>query len=224
MSTIYTKQKRDRLLQLAEEYRHKGYDVLFQPNTEDIPIFLQGYRPDLIVKNRDECAIVDVRSRTSLDAGYLQNIARIVEQQPGWRYEMVMANSEENGHYLKIEESLDLSEIEAKLPVARQLAAQHPESAILYTWSLTEATLRLVALQEKLSIERFDPCYLVKLLVSEGVISRAEYRLLMDALSLRDDLNHGLKTPQITCESAIELIASTETLLESLQPHASTPP
>lgn len=215
--------ERERLLKLAEEYRNKGYEVSFHPNlVKDLPSVLRNYRPDMIARRGDETVIIEVKSRSSLNSSfrkYLQNIALFVEQNPGWRFELVMINPEDAAYFPKAESSLEKSEIETRLQVARQLTAQHPESAILYSWSLVEATLRLVAEHEELSLQRFDPLYLVKQLVAEGIISRLEYQLLIDALSLGNAIVHGFKTTQLTQESVYELIDITEQLLEALHPN-----
>jgi hypothetical protein len=220
MATSTTNLERERLLQLAEEYRNKGYEVSFHPNPEDLPDFLKDYRPDMVVRREDEAVIIEVKSRRSLlnssSKQYLQNLAQSVEQQPGWRLELVMANPEDATYSPKAESSLQQPEVETRLQVARQLATQHPDSAILYSWSLVEATLRLVAEHEGLSLQRLDSLYLVKQLVTEGVISRLEYQLLMDALSLRNAIAHGFKVTQVTPEVVCELINVVEQLLKTL--------
>lgn len=211
--------ERERLLKIAEEYRNKGYEVFFHPSPEDLPNFLKNYRPDMIVRREDEAVIIEVNSRRSLNSSagqYLQNLAQSVEQHPGWRFELVMTNPEDVAYSSKAESSLQESEIEARLQVARQLALQHPDSAILYSWSLVEATLRLVAEHEGLILQRLDPFYLVKQLVTEGVILRSEYQLLMDALSLRNAIAHGFKATEITQEAVCELIDVAEQLLRTL--------
>lgn len=219
MATPTANLERERLLQLAEEYRDKGYEISFHPNPEDLPDFLRNYRPDMIVRRGDEAVIVEVKSRRSLNSSsrqYLQNLAQSVEQHPGWRFELVMTNPEDAVYSPKAESSFQQPEIETRLQVARQLASQHPESAILYSWSLVEATLRLVAEHEGMSLQRLDPLYLVKQLVTEGVISRPEYQLLMDALSLRNAIAHGFKATQITQESVYQLVDVAEQLLKTL--------
>lgn len=211
--------ERERLLQLAEEYRDKGYEISFHPNPEDLPDFLRNYRPDMIVRREDEAVIIEVKSRRSLNSfpkQYLQNLAQSVEQHPGWRFELVMTNPEDIAYSPEAEGSLQQPEIETRLQVARQLATQHPEPAILYSWSLVEATLRLVAEHEGMSLQRLDPLYLVKQLATEGVISRTEYQLLMDAISLRNVVAHGFKANQITQESVYQLINIAEQLLTTL--------
>ncbi len=223
MATPTANLERERLLQLAEEYRNKGYEISFHPNPEDLPDFLRNYRPDMIVRRADEAVIIEVKSRRSLNSSsrqYLQNLAQSVEQHSGWRFELVMTNPEDAAYSTKAESSLQQPEIETRLQVARQLVTQHPESAILYSWSLVEATLRHVAEHEGLSLQRLDPLYLVKQLVTEGVISRPEYQLLMDTLSLRNAIAHGFKATQITQESVYELIDVAEQLLKTLHTRA----
>lgn len=210
--------ERAQLLRLAEEYRNKGYEVSFHPNPENLPDFLRSYRPDMVVKHADETVVIEVKSRHSLNSSskqYLQNLAQSIEQHPGWRFELVMTNPEDLAYSLKAESPLQKSEVETKLQVARQLATQHPESAILYSWSLAEAVLRIVVERERLNLERLDPLYLMKQLVTEGVISRPDYQLLLDSLSLRNTIAHGFKVTQVTQESVHELIDITEQLLKT---------
>ncbi len=212
--------ERERLLKLAEEYRGQGYEVSFHPSLEDLPDFLRNYRPDMIVRRGDEAVVVEVKSRSSLNASstqYLRSLAQVVEQHPSWRFELVMINPEDATYSPKAEGSLQKHEIESQIQVARQLATQHSESAILYSWSLVEATLRLVAEKEGLSLQRFDPLYLIKQLVTEGAISRSDYQSLMNALALRNAIAHGFKTAQITQASLYELIEIAEQLLNALK-------
>ena len=219
MATPTANLERERLLKLAQEYRAQGYEVSLHPSLEDLPNFLKNYRPDMIVRRGDEAMIVEVKSRSSLNSSssqYLRILAQAIEQHPGWRFELVMINPEDASYSPEAEGSLQTYEIESRLPVARRLATQNLESAILYSWSLVEAALRLVTEQEGLSLQRVDPLYLVKQLATKGVISRSEYQLLTNALSLRNAVAHGFKTSQLTQDSIDELIEITEQLLNTL--------
>ncbi len=220
MATPTANIERERLLKLAEEYRGKGYEVSFHPNSDDLPDFLRNYRPDMIARRGDEAVVIEVKSRSSLNSSstqFLHNLAQAVEQHSGWRFELVMTNPEETIYSPKAEGSLQESEITSRLQIARQLSAEYPESAILYSWSLVEATLRLVAEKEGLGLRRFDSLYLVKQLATEGVISKSEYQLLTNAIALRNAVAHGFKTAQITQTSVHELIEMAEQLLRVLR-------
>jgi len=209
--------ERERLLELAEEYRQKGYEVLLPPKPEELPDFLRGYRPDMIVRRGEEAIVIEVKSRPSIaSAPYLRELAQTVEEHPGWRVELVMTNPEDATYFANVEGSLQEHEIKTQLQVARKLAVYHPESAILYAWSLAEATLRLLADQEGLSLQKPEPLRLLKQLAIEGVISKAEYQSLMNAFPLRNAIAHGFTTTRPTQSSVLELIEVTEQLLNSL--------
>jgi uncharacterized protein YutE (UPF0331/DUF86 family) len=220
MVTSIANTERDRALQLAQEYRDKGYEVLLEPPLENLPDFLQKYRPDIIASRGGESVVIEVKSRSALNSTshqYLRDLAQLIEQQPGWRFELVVTNPKDTAYSRQAEESFQQNEIESRLQVARQLATQHVESAFLYSWSLVEATLRLVVQNEGLNSQRFSPIYLVKELVIAGIISKSEYQLLMNAISLRNAIVHGFKTTQqITQDSVSELIKITEQLLKTL--------
>ncbi len=219
MATPTQMTERGQLLKRAEEYRTQGYEVSLEPRSEDLPDFLKDYRPDMVVRRGDEAAVIEVRSRSSLKADssqYLRNLTQAIAQHPGWRLELVMANPEGATDSTHAAESLPALAIAAQLPGVKQLATQHREAAILQAWSLVEATLRLVAEKEALSVKKFDTAYLIKQLATEGSISRAEYQVLMDLLSLRNAIAHGFKTTALTENVVDELVAIAEQILAAL--------
>lgn len=221
MNTQTEQLERERLLELAQEYRQKGYQVVLSPNTEEIPDFLKdyGYRPDMIVRRGEEGVVIEVKSRRSImaSAQHLKRLAKLVEEHPGWRLELVMTNPEDALYSSKIEGSLEANEIKSKLQIARELTNKHPESAILYAFSLAEATLRLLANHEGLMFKKLEsPLHLLKQLTTEGVISQTDYQSLINAFQLRNAIAHGFKTTPLTPISVIELIEITEQFLESL--------
>jgi uncharacterized protein YutE (UPF0331/DUF86 family) len=75
----------------------------------------------------------------------------------------------------------------------------------------------LVAEQEFGILQTVDPLYLIKQLATEGVISRTDYKLLMNDLSLRNAIAHGFKVTQLSQNSMSELIKITEQLLQTLK-------
>ena len=77
--------ERERASAIAAEYRRKGYEVIEEPSTEQLPDFLSGYQPDLIVRKGDEAIIVEVKTRSSLAAyPQIRELARTLEGEPGW--------------------------------------------------------------------------------------------------------------------------------------------
>ena len=221
MSTLTIDTKREQLLKLAQEYQEKGYKVSIHPNLEDLPEFLKKYRycPDMIAYGGEESVVVEIKSRASLNTSsdQLRALANEIEIIPGWRLELVMINPEDETYSSNMERSLKQNEIESQLQAVSQLSSQHLESAFLFCWSLVEATLRLLAEQEFGILQRVDPLYLIKQLATEGVISRTDYKLLMNAISLRNAIAHGFKTTQLSQNSMSELIKMTEQLLQTLK-------
>lgn len=142
MDTRIKQLERKRLLELAQEYRHKGYEVLLPPNPEELPDFLRDYRPEMIVRRGEEAVVIEVKSRSSIaSAQYLQGLAQAVKEHPGWRVELVMTNPEDASYLANVNGSLQEHEIKSQLQVAKELAVHHAESAILYAWSLADWSL-----------------------------------------------------------------------------------
>jgi uncharacterized protein YutE (UPF0331/DUF86 family) len=218
MATPTANSTRERVLQLAQEYRDKGFDVLLEPMLENLPDFLKGYHPALVASRGNESVVIEVKSRSALSSASqdLQSLAQSIDRHPGWRFELVIANPVDTRYFPSTEHSLQSSEIRSNIQVAKQLVLQHLESAFIYSWSLVEATLRLVAQSEGIILEGQTPLYLVKQLVIEGIISKSEYQLLMNAIPLRNAIVHGFKTTKLTQEFVYELIETMEQLLESL--------
>jgi REase_AHJR-like protein len=48
-----TSPERQRARALAEEYRSRGYEVIDEPSPAQLPDFLSGYHPDLLVRKGD---------------------------------------------------------------------------------------------------------------------------------------------------------------------------
>ena len=39
---------------VAEDYRNRGYEVVVEPEPQQLPTFMSGYRPDMIVSRGGE--------------------------------------------------------------------------------------------------------------------------------------------------------------------------
>jgi hypothetical protein len=57
-----TSRERRRARAIAEGYRNRGYEVSEGPSPAQLPDFLSGYRPDLLVRRGDEAIIVELKS------------------------------------------------------------------------------------------------------------------------------------------------------------------
>ncbi len=60
-----------RVQKVGQVYRNKGYDVLIEPQGDQLPDFLQTFRPDLIAHKGDEHIVVEVTTPNAEAVGLL---------------------------------------------------------------------------------------------------------------------------------------------------------
>ena len=86
--TLIMQSVHDRLVQeAADNYTRQGYYVLVSPSENDLPDFLKGFQPDMLVRlpNGDQ-VIVQVKSnRASRNGEQWQKLRDAVETHSGWR-------------------------------------------------------------------------------------------------------------------------------------------
>ncbi|MBD2022201.1 hypothetical protein H6F43_18635 [Leptolyngbya sp. FACHB-36] len=84
-----------RLLKLAREYRQKGYAVTLHPSPAELPPNLASCSFDLIAKGENKTIAVEVRTRENLTLNGsedLRAMTSLVDQVPGWEFELVVTN------------------------------------------------------------------------------------------------------------------------------------
>jgi hypothetical protein len=184
-----------RVEELAREYRDRGYQVTVGPEPEQLPEPLARFRPDLLARKADDLVVVEVKAREALPDQQLQDLVKVVREQPGWRFELVLLKPEPGPPGTKAWSAEDVADNLRQVEAI--LGSGHLEGALLLAWSAAEATLRLLAEKERLPLERDDAVYLLRLLVTRAVITREEYGRLWEVLELRNAVAHGLKPPQL---------------------------
>src|SRR5437764_152748 len=107
----------DRLNEIAEDYRARGYDVKIDPRREDLPDFLSTFEPDLIASGRGETVVVEVKTRRELSsAPSPQALEAALQNRPGWRFELII-----DGADAEIRETLTPDQIRSLLETAKEL-------------------------------------------------------------------------------------------------------
>ena len=188
---------RQRVQALAEEYRFQGYEVIVDPSQTQLPPFLVGYHPDLLLRRAGESVVVEVKSRTSLEReSQVRELAGLLRGQPGWSFELVLVDVGEQinapeGATPFTTENIMQGVAEAE----RLLASGLTEAALLRAWAAAEGAVRLLAEQESLSIGRPSLSVLLKQAVMNGLISREDYHILYQALDRRNAYVHGFTLP-----------------------------
>jgi hypothetical protein len=213
-----TSRERQRARAIAEEYRSRGYEVIEQPSPEQLPEFLAGYHPDVLVQRGDEAIIVEVKSRSSLTKDpRIREMARVVQAEPHWNFELVVVGEEEQLSAPEGARPFERDDILRGLEAAERLVASgFSEAALLQAWSTLEATVRLLSKEEGLVLERLNPLSILTQATSNGVISRDDYSFLTKVMKFRNALAHGFKTLDFDPVLATELINITKRLLQSI--------
>ena len=185
--------ERTRLLEVANEYKKKGYEVTIEPSISQRPEFLYGFQPDLIVISVNDKVIVEVKTTSSLQQmEYLKSLAQKVEEQKEWRLEFVLTNPREDQIISDEWSIIPISKLQGRLNQANSLfKRKQTEGAILLLWVTLEAALQHLANQEKTHISNSYSKLLVKQLFSLGILDVNEYEILNQAADLRNKIFHG---------------------------------
>lgn len=203
---------------LAQEYQHKGYEVIETPGQEQLPEFLSGYHPDLLIRKDNEATVVEVKTRSSLTKEpHLKDLARILRAKQGWNFELVILGEDVQ---LEIPEgaiSFEKGDIRQGLETAKQLLTSGAsEAALLIAWSRLEAIVRLIAEEDEVTLNQLDsPSSLLKQAVSAGLISREDYEFLTRIVKYRNAVAHGFKTTDLDSILVSSLIGTAERLLQT---------
>src|SRR6266487_4402064 len=208
--TLHTStREQQRLREIAREYRQRGYDVIIEPRADQLPGFLAPFRIDMLARSAEETVIVEVRTQESLsDAPELDAVAQALQDQPSWRFELVVTNPKDRSSLqLKDATSLNYLDIRYRLHEARQLSDQeHGEAALLLAWSTTEALLRYIADAEAIPVTQHDPSQVTKSLFTYGVLDKEQYQALQDGLQARNMVVHGYKERQSLADTVGKLL------------------
>ena len=196
-----------RVQKVGQVYRDKGYKELIKSQGDQLPDFLQAFRPDLIAHKGDEQIVVEVRTRGQIsDFPQVNELAKAVKNEADWRFQLVLLGPE-NSLSVAGASPFTVEEIRSKImEVALFVENGHLEAAFLMGWSLVEATLRVLAVQEGIEGETATPDYLLKQMTFEGLIARETYHDLKRAQQTRNAIAHGFKSSQLTVETVQELI------------------
>ena len=212
-----TSPERQRVRAIAEEYRSRGYEVIEEPSPAQLPDFLSGYRPDLLVRKGDEAIVVEVKSRSSLakDA-QIRNLAQLLQTTPHWNFELVVVGEGERISAPEGARPFERDDILRGIEAAeRLLESGFSEAALLLAWSTSEATVRLLIEEEGIVLDHLNPPYILKQAVMNGVIARDDYNFLTNIIKYRNALVHGFKTIDFDPALVSELISRTKRLLQS---------
>jgi hypothetical protein len=205
----------NRIADIANEYRRKGYKVTINPSRSSLPSFLRNYQPDIIAEGEGESVVIEVTSRRSLAYDdRIYRIAEIVGKQLGWRFDLVMTNPKGNALISSESRLPNIEELSKRLMKARKLVNHGDlEAAISIAWSAAEGLLRLIGKDEHIDLERQPSPYVTKKLYSLGLVDDSSYRQLSDFYKVRNSISHGLVEPHLQAHTILNFIDTVRKIL-----------
>lgn len=88
-----------RLLRIAREYRQKGYHVIVRPSPTELPPAFAKCPFDMVAEGEGKKIAIEVRNKENLTLNGSEDLRRmttLVEQEPGWEFELVVTNPRRN--------------------------------------------------------------------------------------------------------------------------------
>ena len=202
--------ERSVLESLAQRYRHEGYEVVVAPRMADLPRSLQRFQPDLIARRGPEGIVVEVKRRRPTDAGasaQIEQLAQAVRTLPNWRFELVVVDDVVEGPDSGGRDWSPADVAQALFEVEELIEKERIEPALLLLYAAAEAQLRSVAAAEGIANLSHGVSPVISALTSVGVLSREEYKSLMDGLGARNAIAHGRRPePMPDRETLLQLM------------------
>jgi uncharacterized protein YutE (UPF0331/DUF86 family) len=203
-----------RIREIAQKYRQMGFKVIIEPSGLQLPGFLRntGLRPDMIAEGTDESIVVEIKVPGKIHPiEYWEELIKLVQQQPGWRLEMVVGGSSETDALADLP-GIQISE---RLKEAESLAVQGLlGAALLVAWSAVEAAMRIACKKYEVKLPDFRPAALISGLYTDGLIEREDYDVLINIMRVRNSVAHGYNVA-LDVEAIKILQRIGETLLNS---------
>jgi Holliday junction resolvase len=166
-----------RIKEIAKDYESKGYSVIISPNQSQLPDFLKGFEPDLLVQGESESVVIEVKSTkgNTSQLKHYESLAKTIAEHKGWRFELVFTNPIEQTISTNFSIELSLEKIRQRLDEVNSLMiSNHYEAAFLLAWTTLEA---------------------IKTVYSLGYVNSHDYKKLERLNQRRNLLIHGFDSP-----------------------------
>lgn len=177
-----------RLFEVAQEYRAKGYRVIVGPAQSELPEFLRGHDPDMIVLSDSDNAVVEVKYRRAmLGTNRLSRMAEVIEKQPGWRIELNLLPTDPERE-VPLPASTNLENVRELLVRAHTADS---DLALINACAALEHAFVIAAERADLELPSSSPTAALKTLYAYGLIGYDDYNKVDAAMRLRDDVVNG---------------------------------
>lgn len=203
--------------EIAAQYRQGNYAVIEKPAPEQLPDFLQGFRPDLLVRIGDYTKVIEVKSRASLiKTPNGVGLASVLADKPNWGHELFLVGRAERLGLSDDALAFDREAVLQNLDKSKSLlAAGLPQEALLISWAALEATVRLRNRLEGVPPDFVTAPALLSLAVYHGALSVNDYRPLLDIMERRNAIAHGFQLSDFAPSTVRQLNRIVKRLLPS---------
>ncbi|TGD97103.1 HepT-like ribonuclease domain-containing protein [Methylobacterium nonmethylotrophicum] len=172
---------------LRARYEQAGFSFQAEPDADQLPDFLEGYRPDAIARKPGENVAIDVRRGPGPSEPPLPAVRRLFEGHPDWRLHVAFMASDPLKAF-PIPRA-DPAEIRVQEAEVRALhAAGHRRPAFVLAWALLEAALRAT---RDGADRAHSPGTVVQALAMNGLVDPETERDLRALVPLRNRIVHG---------------------------------
>lgn len=181
--------------EIAAQYRQGNYEVIAEPAPEQLPDFLKGFHPDLLVRIGDYSKVIEVKSRASLaKAPSGIGLASVLADKPNWGHELFLVGRAERLHLANDSLAFDREAVLQNLAKSKSLLDSGlPQESLLISWAALEATVRLRNQLAGIPPDFITAPALLSLAVYHGALSGQDYQSLLDIMERRNAVAHGFK-------------------------------
>jgi REase_AHJR-like len=171
--------------QVASNYRKQGYHVRVPAASDAVPAFLFGCQPDLIAEKDGDQVVIEVKRSDALrQTNDLTELAERVAGVPGWRLEVVVLRSEDEGA-----EAPAANWLETML--GHRAAGAHAVHHCVYLVEVLDYLVRGIASNNRIRVRDKTVRRLAAELAYAGIIDQDLLDRIGSALAWRDALMHG---------------------------------
>ena len=193
---------------IADNYQSQGYEVIHNPNRQQIPFELDNYDPDLLVRiSANHGLLIGIEdSATNLAVEYYSKIAKFVSEQGNWRFLLITG---EDATPIAEEDIADnrLTRpqiLQRKERIAKLMAIGDREAAFIALWVFAEILMRRHARQVFIPIDRLPTILMINHLYTQAEISVDQFNRAIALIEIRNRVAHGFSVKLLSLNQAIE--------------------
>jgi uncharacterized protein YutE (UPF0331/DUF86 family) len=184
MRADHFERERAALDQLEPQLLRKGYQLIRNPSSKDLPSFLNGYVPDAVAIGKSPKIAVEIKGREGADAERnLSEIRRLFDGRDDWTLQVYYYSS-----LMPAVEKLSVDRLNELEGTVEKLVEVNSQAAFVLAWSVLEASLREAGLLDDTTS---GTSRIIGLLASQGFVKGDQVQEFLGLSDLRNRIIHG---------------------------------